>query len=119
MGTKKQKQTGKNNSVTYPTCVRHLKPRKDVRLRHFFLCSSCTQKWTTEAFAGNEPLATGEPIQGYCLLCNQITTVNLRTWFLCDICDRVAGSIGRNHVAEESILSFWDAQVKSKYPPIW
>lgn len=102
--------------VEFPTCVRHLAPRKDVRLRHFFLCDVCADKWTSDAFGGNEPLYQGEFLDGYCQLCNIKQTVKLRTWFLCDICDRVARSIGRNHVAERSILDFWHEKVEPRYP---
>lgn len=103
-------------SHNYPECVRHLRPRKDVRLRHFFLCDGCTIKWTTEAFDGNAPLWASEAITGFCQLCNLQTQVRLRTWFLCDICFRVAGSIGRNHVAEQAILTWWRTNVESAYP---
>lgn len=102
--------------IEYPTCVRHLKARKDVKLRHFFLCDTCTEKWTSEAFAGNKAISTLKPIQGYCLHCHRITEVKLQTWFLCDICDRVARSIGKNHVAEKSILDFWNKQIKTRSP---
>jgi hypothetical protein len=37
---------------------------------------------------------------------------------LCDICHRVAGSIGRNHVAEQAILDFWEERVKPKFPTV-
>ena len=103
-------------SVQYPVCVRHLKSRKDTKLRHFFLCSQCAKQWVEEAFDGNDPLSALEAIKGYCLHCNREGTVRLYTWFLCDICDRVARSIGRNHVAERSILDFWDNHVKCSFP---
>jgi len=103
-------------AVQYPTCVRHMKSRKDVRLRHFFLCDGCTDMWTAEAFHDNKPLASLEPIQGYCGLCNKSRTVRLQTWFLCDICDRVARSIGRNHVAEDAILKYWKQNVVQRFP---
>jgi hypothetical protein len=61
----------------------------------------------------------GEEVKGYCLLCNRLKKkVRLRTWFLCDICHRVAGSIGRNHVAEQAILDFWEEQVRSRFPAL-
>jgi hypothetical protein len=107
------------NNVEYPMCVRHAKPRKDVRLRHFFLCDGCSDQWSTEAFNGHMPLYLGEPVHGYCLLCNRLQKgVRLRTWFLCDICHRVAGSIGRNHVAEQAILDFWEKSVKPRFPSL-
>ncbi|QNN23334.1 hypothetical protein HED60_13960 [Planctomycetales bacterium ZRK34] len=102
--------------IHYPTCVRHLKPRKDVRLRHYFLCDKCASTWTKDAFDGNEPLAVGESLSGICQLCNERTKVRLRTWFLCDICHRVAGSIGRNHVAEQGILDWWAHAVTPRIP---
>jgi hypothetical protein len=102
--------------IEYPTCVRHLKPRKDVRLRYFFMCDRCTNKWIEEAFEGNEPLYVGEQLSGYCILCNSDCQVRLRSWFMCDICDRVARSIGRNHVAEKTILDFWNTQVLPLFP---
>jgi len=102
--------------IEYPTCVRHAKPRKDVRLRHCFLCDGCATKWTTDAFDGSASLWTGDPLQGYCQLCNVRQSVKLRTWFLCDICWRVAGSIGRNHVAERAILDWWRATIEPAHP---
>lgn len=106
----------KVQAIVYPTCVRHLKSRKDVRLRHFFLCDECSELWTIEAFDGNKPLYEAEELEGYCLLCNQLLTVRMRTWFLCDVCNRVAGSIGKNHVAERAIMDFWKGSVQSRYP---
>jgi hypothetical protein len=96
-----------------------LKTRKDVRLRHFFLCDECANAWTSGPFAGNAPLYEGESVEGYCGLCNkQSRDIKLRTWFLCDICCCVAGSIGRNHVAEEAIIQFWQENVAPKYPTL-
>jgi hypothetical protein len=57
-------------AIVYPTCVRHTKPCKDVRLRHYFLCDPCAHRWTKEAFAESAPLYVGEKLVGYCLLCN-------------------------------------------------
>ena len=102
--------------MSYPVCVRHLKPRKDVRLRHFFLCDKCSNRWTKEAFDGNRPLYVREKLSGYCMLCNLKKQVRLRTWYLCDICDRVARSIGRNHVAEKAVLDFWNEHVLPRFP---
>ncbi len=115
--TTKRAERKKGGVVTYPTCVRHLKPRKDVRLCHFFLCNGCQSKWTREAFDNNRPVYVGERLTGYCLLCNRRSrAVKLRTWFLCDICHRVASSIGRNHVAEQAVLDFWKSQVQTTFP---
>ena len=75
-----------------------------------------TVKWTTEAFEGNEPLYEGATVTGFCQLCNVKQPVKLRTWFLCDICDRVARSIGRNHVAENAILAFWRELIQARHP---
>lgn len=102
--------------ITYPVCVRHLKPRKDVRLRYVFLCDECADTWSRDAFDGNAPLYEGEVLSGYCSLCNRVRDVRMRSWFLCDICARVAGSIGRNHVAELAILDYWSRAVAPLYP---
>jgi len=96
----------KAEPIVYPVCVRHSKSRKDVRLRHYFLCDSCAKEWSMNAFSGNRSLYNGEKVKGYCLLCNRIRTVRIRTWFLCDICHRVAGAIGRNHVASRQSRVF-------------
>jgi hypothetical protein len=106
----------KASPLVYPTCVRHAKARKDVRLRHYFLCDACAALWTRDAFAGSAPLYAGEQVNGYCMLCNQIVQVRMRIWFLCDICDRVANSIGRNPVAEPAIRAFWEANIKPRLP---
>lgn len=104
-----------SKSIEYPVCVRHAQSRKDVRLRHFFLCDQCSSKWVSEAFGGNGPLYEGERVTGYCGLCNTIDNgIRLRTWFLCDNCQRVAASIGRNHVAEMAILDYWQRYVRSR-----
>jgi len=107
---------GVTRKIDYPVCVRHAQSRKDVRLRHCFLCDRCAAKWVTEAFGGNTSLYDGAELTGYCLLCNSETKVRLRTWFLCDICWRVAGSIGRNHVAERAILDWWQQNVGLDHP---
>src|SRR5207249_3738472 len=87
-------------AIVWPTCVRHSAPAKDTKFRNYFLCNACCVKWTTEAFSNNAPLHSSEPVDGYCLLCNRVKKVRMRTWFLCEVCNRVAASIGRNHVAE-------------------
>jgi hypothetical protein len=40
----------------------------------------------------------------------------MRSWFLCDICARVAGSIGRNHLAELAILEYWERSIAPLHP---
>jgi hypothetical protein len=107
---------GVKPKAEYPVCVRHGLPRKDVRLRHCFLCDPCAGLWTTAAFGGNASLWDSQPITGYCLLCNTHTSVRLRTWFLCDICWRVAASIGRNHVAEKAVLEWWKQHIEPQHP---
>jgi hypothetical protein len=100
----------------WPPCVRHSAPAKDTRFRYYFLCNPCCAKWVAEAFSGNAPLHSSEPVSGYCLLCNRVKKVRMRTWFLCEVCNRVAASIGRNHVAEMAIESFWKEDVKPRLP---
>jgi len=114
MAKRRSKITAKK--VEYPVCVRHLKPRKDVRLRHYFMCDACATEWTNDAFDGNASLWDGLEVHGYCHLCNERKCVRLRTWFLCDICWRVAGSIGRNHVAERAILDWWRQHIEPSHP---
>jgi hypothetical protein len=108
----------KPTPIVYPTCARHAKSRKDVRLRHYFLCDGCAAQWVKEAFGGSASHYDGEKVNGYCLLCNHQREVQLRTWFLCDICHRVAGAIGRNHVAELAIVDFWDRHVRPLEPQL-
>lgn len=114
----KRRSASQIKKIEYPVCVRHLKSRKDVRLRHYFLCDRCTAAWTKTAFDGNAPLACSAPLTGYCQHCNVHGMVCMRTWFLCDICDRVAKSIGRNHVAELAIMKFWTSQVQAAHPQL-
>ncbi len=102
--------------MMWPTCVRHSAPAKDTKFRYYFLCDDCCAKWTAEAFSGNAPLHSAESVDGYCLLCNQVNAVRMRTWFLCEVCNRVAASIGRNHVAELAIEAFWKENVQTRLP---
>jgi len=114
----KRRSNNRAPKIEYPVCVRHLKPRKDVRLRYYFMCDACAEKWTAEAFDGNASLWDGMDVEGYCHLRNDEKTVRLRTWFLCDICWRVAGSIGRNHVAEQAILDWWRGHIEPNNPEL-
>ncbi len=100
----------------YPECVRHLGRQRDVKLRHFFLCNECADLWTTDAFENANSLYNGETLEGYCLVCNKIKQVRLRTWGLCDQCFRVAIAIGRNHEAEEAIERFWKEEIQPHLP---
>lgn len=108
-----------NGGWAVPICARHGSPRKDSRLRHYFMCDDCADVWVQDAFDGTAALYTGEAVLGYCILCNvERNDIRLRTWFLCDICDRVAKSIGRNHVAEESIIDFWNRNMANVHPEL-
>ena len=113
---RKKRKAKPGPAYEYPVCVRQMKSRKDVRLRHFFLCDRCSAKWTAEAFSDNRPLWQGERLDGYCQLCNARKRVRPRTWYLCDVCWRVAASIGRNHVAEQAIMDWWRDNVEPVYP---
>jgi hypothetical protein len=104
------------SSIEYPVCVRHQKPRKDVKFRNFLLCDRCADLWSEQAFAANRPVFESQRLEGYCGLCNMVSKqIRLRTWFLCEICNRVAASIGRNHVAEAAISNFWETHVKPRF----
>jgi hypothetical protein len=83
------------------------------------MCDDCSRKWQTEAFDNNPPLYVGESVEGYCLLCNRYQShIRLRTWFLCDVCHRVAGAIGRNHVSELAVQEFWELKVRPVHPKL-
>jgi hypothetical protein len=111
------KRAVKAPALVYPTCARHGKPRKDVRIRNYYLCDTCADQWMQEAFDACCAAYVGPKVHGYCLLCNRESKdIRVRSWFLCDICDRVAGSIGRNHIAEQSILDYWAKDVQPKIP---
>lgn len=113
----KKPRVSKAAAAGFPICVRHGAAAKDAALRYYFLCDDCTGKWKVEAFDGNAPLYSGEAVRGYCQLCNRDLEVRLRTWFLCNICDRVTASIGRNHVAEQTIVDFWQEHVQPSAAP--
>jgi hypothetical protein len=112
----KKPKVSKAEAAGFPACVRHGAAAKDAALRYYFLCDDCSAKWTAEAFDGNAPKYSGEAVQGYCQLCNRDQEVRLRTWFLCGTCDRVTASIGRNHVAEQAIVDFWENHVQPRVP---
>lgn len=89
------------------TCARDGQPRGDAGLTSFFVCRACTHDWISEAFNGESPEWEGEPVTGYCIACNVRKRVQLRQWFLCAVCERVARSIGRSVEAERSVQEFW------------
>ncbi len=91
------------NSYIYK-CSREGKERKDTKLVSFFLCSSCLNKFIKIL---GKPEATSGYISGYCSYCNEKEKVANIHWFLCEVCQRVVNSFGREKAASKYILNFW------------
>jgi len=97
-------------------CAREGLPRSDAGLESLFLCDNCAKNFTDNAFRGSEPEFVGEAVKGYCLHCNRfLENIRLRQWYLCGVCNRVVRSIGRSIVADESVVQWWDREVKPKF----
>jgi hypothetical protein len=97
------------------TCARHGQPAGDAGLSSFFLCKSCAGEWINDAFAGADPAWEGEKVTGYCIACNVRKTVQLKQWFLCAICERIARSIGRSIEAERQVADTWTNSAGSSW----
>jgi hypothetical protein len=90
-------------------CRRENKPRKDTKLYGFFLCKTCYKKFTK--VLGNPDYKGDERLDGYCSYCNRSDEVSRICWFLCDVCNRVVSSFGREKAASRFILDFWKKEV--------
>lgn len=97
-------------------CVRDGRLAWDVSLADLFLCDECAAVWQAEAFYDTEPEYVGSALEGYCISCNQRKPVNLRQWFLCGNCERVARSIGRGVAAERYLREQWRDLVLPEAP---
>lgn len=101
----------------YPECYRHGGRQRDVKLRHIFMCDTCAALWIKDVFEGRPSIYDGESMFGYCLICNAPEgQVRMRTFPLCEQCWKVAIGIGRNHEAEQSIITFWNDQIQPRVP---
>jgi len=98
-------------------CVRHGSERKDSRLMSFFLCDNCFNLLRIKAFNNNQPVYTlpeSSYIRGYCLYCGRDTNVRQHFYFLCEICERIVHSYGKELAARNFILSWWSS-VRQQY----
>lgn len=99
------------------TCARHGQPRGDVSLTSLFLCESCKRDFQINAFRGKTPEWVSEPIEGYCLYCNQQRDdIKIYQWYLCAICARVVKSIGRSVAANNYLLAWWNRHIQPQFP---
>ncbi len=98
-------------------CVRHGSERKDSRLTSFFLCDECFRKLYNTAFNKYKPayiMPQNGYIEGYCLYCGRRTKVRQYFYFLCEICERIIHSYGKELAARNFVLSLWDT-VRKEY----
>lgn len=76
-------------------CFRHDRPYWDAKNRFFFLCDDCIPLFKL-ALNNHEPTSQLPPIEGTCSQCNKhLEKVTPTWWVLCEVCNRVANSIGR------------------------
>lgn len=103
-------------------CYRHGAERWDSKSRLFFLCKDCFPKFK-KALNDNDPIFVMDPVEGTCSQCNKhFKKITPSWWILCDVCNRVANSIGRGNEAEnyakivlESIYKEFGDQIKTNY----
>jgi len=86
-------------------CFRHGTPYWDSKNRLFFLCKECFPVFSA-ALNNKKPTYKLPPIKGTCNQCNRhLENVKPFWWVLCEICDRVANSIGRGVEAQNYVKS--------------
>lgn len=98
-----------NSKVRY-LCVRHGTKRKDSKLTSFFLCDKCYQVLRSTAFNNYQPayiIPGTEYIEGYCLYCGKDVKVRQYFYFLCEICERIIHSYGKEWAARNYVLKWW------------
>lgn len=89
------------------TCARHNSPRKDARICGFFLCEECFREIKISALNNKDPEYVMDPLEGFCLNCNEKRSVKQYFWYLCPICERVIRSYGKERAAREFVLNWW------------
>lgn len=97
-------------------CARHGGASWDTQLQTLFLCDACSADFQELAFSGGPLEYLGPRIEGYCLNCNNRLEIRMRQWFLCGMCDRVVGSIGRSVVSTRFVEEWWERECQPLLP---
>ncbi|MGH7577153.1 MAG: hypothetical protein ACREM1_18755 [Longimicrobiales bacterium] len=111
-----QPETLSKNSPFWEKCARHTTPYTARRIAYFFLCDACTARLIADALNGRAPIYHGEHMQGFCGLCNELTIVAFRQWFLCPVCYNVVASYQKALVSAQAVLTFWEEHVRPAAP---
>lgn len=104
------------DSPFWEKCARHTSPYTARSVAYFFLCDRCAARFVNEVFNGRPALYHGESMQGFCGLCNELTDVRFRQWFLCPVCNNVTSSYQKSLVSSAAIHRFWRRHVQPVMP---
>lgn len=105
-------------SEYWEACARHSNRAKTRNISVLFLCDECTKALTHKCFNGRPPIYHGESFTGYCGLCNKLTTVTLRQWFVCPICLNVVLAYPKSMAATQFVRDFWKAKIEIDWPEL-
>jgi hypothetical protein len=104
------------DSGLYETCARHTARHTARSLQSAYLCDECTERLVIEAFNSRPPVFHGETVKGYCGLCNKISAVTMRQWFVCGICWNVILAYQKSVAASGKLLQWWHTAIKPLFP---
>lgn len=90
--------------MTRLACSRCGAKKGTVERAHFFLCAACEVAFKTGAFGNEEPFYRRTADEGSCDLCSMDGPLSHCVWLLCDVCGRVAQSLGKGRVAASFVL---------------
>lgn len=105
-------------SEFWEACARHSNRATTRNISVLFLCDACVEVLTHQCFNGRPPIYHGESFHGYCGLCNRLTTVTLRQWFICPICLNVVLGYPKSVAATQFVRDFWKTEIEVKWPAL-
>ena len=120
----RREPTGMDNAVMgvdhsfWEKCARHTSSYTARNVAYFFLCDGCCSRFTHEVFNERPAIYHGDSMQGFCGLCNELTDVRFRQWFLCPICYNVASSYQKGFVSAAAVHEFWRRHVVPVVPSL-
>lgn len=97
-------------------CARHQEKYTARNVSYFFLCDDCTDRLIRDALNNRAPIYHGWKMQGFCGLCNELTDVALRQWFMCPPCYQVVASYQKGFTAAAAMHEFWSQHISRTAP---
>lgn len=103
---------------SWEKCARHYARYTARNVSYFFLCDSCTVLLVSNALNNRPALYHGDRMQGFCGLCNELTDVALRQWFMCLPCYNVVAAYQKGFTSAKAVHAFWRSSIAPLAPSL-